>query len=171
MVGSGSTRVALACGVFAVTAIGCGDSSGGGRTPTASVTVSTTSVPGPDYATRLNSLCAELLPKVIAIYGGGHPGPYPITVFEAEQPRITALYKTFDAEADAMPVTDADRRAVDAFAAYRRESDAATALLAAAAATGKQDRFDAAYREVHRMFDTSSTLNELHATGIGCDAR
>ena len=86
MVGSGSTRVALACGVFAVTAIGCGDSSGGGRTPTASVTVSTTSVPGPDYATRLNSLCAELLPKVIAIYGGGHPGPYPITVFEAEQP-------------------------------------------------------------------------------------
>jgi hypothetical protein len=109
--------------------------------------------------------------KVLAVYGGhGHPAPFPIKVFEAEQPRLTALTNAFDAQADAIPVTTADQQSVDAFEAFRRESDKATAMLAAAA-TGKQPWFDAAYYEVHKMFDTSSALNDLHAAGIVCNAR
>jgi hypothetical protein len=65
----------------------------------------------------------------------------------------------------------ADRSAADAFEAYRRESDAAYAQMAAAAATGEQDRFDAAWHAVHRMFDNSSTLRDPHAAGITCNAR
>ena len=57
------------------------------------------------------------------------------------------------------------------FKAYRRVSDEATAVMSAAATTGRQDWFDAAFHEVHTMFDNNATLNELHAAGIICDAR
>ena len=114
-------------------------------------------VPGhTEYVARLNGLCAELQPKVLQIYGGGgYPAPYPIKVFESEQPRLTSLYRTFDAQADALPLTDGDRRAFEAFKAYRRVADEATAVMSAAAATGRQDRFDAAFHEVTRCSTTT----------------
>jgi hypothetical protein len=70
--------------------------------PGAATKVPTTSVAGSGYVTRLNALCAELEPKVLAVYGGGgHPAPYPIRVFEEEQPKLTALFDAIDAQADA----------------------------------------------------------------------
>ncbi len=172
MARSSSARVALVCGLFAVTAVGCGDPSGNAPTEAAPRTTAATSLPRLDYAARINALCAELEPKVLEIYGGGgHPSPFPIKVFESEQPQLTSLYSTFDAQADAVPVTDAEQRAVKAFTAYRRVSDAATATMSAAAATGRQSRFDAAYYAVHKMFDNNPVVNELHAAGISCNAR
>jgi hypothetical protein len=167
MATSSSIRAALFCALLGVTAAGCGDD-----TPASLATVATTTSALADYVTRVNELCSELKPRVLEVYGGGgHPGPYPIKVFRSEQPQLTSLYQSFDAQADAVPTTAADRRAVEALAAYRQLSDAATATMAAAAATGKQDRFDAAYYEVHEMFDNNPALNELSAVGIGCNAR
>jgi len=167
MATSRSIRVALVCALLVVTAAGCGDDT----QPSPSTVAATTSARA-DYVTRVNELCSDLRPKVLEVYGGGgHPAPYPIKVFRSEQPQLTSLHQSFDAQVDALPTTDTDRRAVKALAAYRGASDAATATLAAAAATGKQDRFDAAYYKVHDMFDNNPALNELNAAGIGCNAR
>jgi hypothetical protein len=142
-------------------------------TPAVPTTVATTtSTAASAYVARLNELCAELEPQVIDAYGGApHPAPFPIKEFNDEYPKLIAVTEAFDAKADAIPVAPADRSAADAFEAYRRESDAAYAQMAAAAATGEQDRFDAAWHAVHRMFDNSSTLRDPHAAGITCNAR
>ena len=167
-----AVTVALVCGLLAPTAGGCGGSDGNSAAQATSTTGVTTSAFAAGYVARVNKLCAELLPGVLAIYGGGgHPAPYPIKVFQAEQPRLTALYAAFDEQVDALPVSAAERRAAQAFMAYRRLSDDATATLTSAAATGRQDRFDAAFYEVHKMFDSNAALNEMHAVGIGCNAR
>src|SRR3954451_13537574 len=145
--GKRSTRVALACGGFAMVgtvAMGCSGSDANAPTRTAPTVASTsTARPAPEFAAQVTQLCTELQPKVLQIYGGGgHPAPYPIRVFKAEQPRLTSLYQAFDARVDAIPVTDADRRAVAAFKAYRHLSDGATARMSAAAETGRQSTFD-----------------------------
>jgi hypothetical protein len=44
-------------------------------------------------------------------------------------------------------------------------------MLDAAAATGKQAKFDAAFGKVHRMFDESSVTDDLLLQGIGCNGR
>lgn len=167
-------RDALGCALLVVTAMGCNSPAGGdagaGAGETTESRAATSSRPG--YTARLNQLCRELQPKVLEVYGGGgHPAPYPIAVFRSEQPRLAALYRDFDARARAIPVTSGEQGAADAFDAYRRESDKAAAMMAAAAATGRQDRFDAAYHAVHKMFDTSPVTNRLSAAGVFCNAR
>lgn len=113
-------------------------------TPAVPTTVATTtSTAASAYVARLNELCAELEPQVIDAYGGApHPAPFPIKEFNDEYPKLIAVTEAFDAKADAIPVAPADRSAADAFEAYRRESDAAYAPMAAAAAIGEQDRFE-----------------------------
>ena len=81
------------------------------------------------------------------------------------------LIDEFDAKIDAIPVTAAERPAADAFDAFRRLSDSTEEQLAAVAATGDQDAFDAAIDERHRTFDSSPVLAELGASGITCNAR
>jgi hypothetical protein len=62
----------------------------------------------------------------------------PTTVATTTYPKLIAVTEAVDAKADAIPVAAADRSAADAFEAYRRESDAAYAQMAAAAATGSR---------------------------------
>jgi hypothetical protein len=50
-------------------------------------------------------------------------------------------------------------------------SDAADARLTSAAATGKQDKFDAAFDATAAMFESSLALKALAAAGITCPAR
>jgi len=165
----GIARDVLVCGLLAVAATGCGDSSEKDATPQAPKT--TESVAESGYVAQLNELCAALEPKVIAAYGGApHPAPYPIKEFEEETLKVEALYESFDAEADAIAVSDADRVAADSFEAYRQESDKAAAMMAGAAATGKQAKFDAAWYAVHDTFDNESVVPGLQAAGIVCNA-
>src|SRR4051794_6678603 len=164
------TVAALVCGLLVAGAGACGRSSTADSSSSAS-TATNTSAKGPGYAARLNALCADLLVEVLAADGGGHPGHFPIAAYEAQRPRLEALVAQFDARADAVPTTDADQAAAAAFEAFRRLSDRATAMLDAAAATGRQKRFDRTFGRVHRMLDDSSVPETLLAQGIACNGR
>jgi crotonobetainyl-CoA:carnitine CoA-transferase CaiB-like acyl-CoA transferase len=156
---------------MAVIVAGCGDDSENDAAPAATTpAATTTSRATAGYVAEVNRLCAELEPKVLDI-AGPHPGSFPIKAYEAERPKRAALYEAFDAKVEAIPVSAGDRSAADAFDAFRRLSDATDARLAAAAATGEQDRFDAAIEARHRTFDTRSELKDLAAAGIVCNAR
>jgi hypothetical protein len=120
---------------------------------------------------RVNALCADLMPKVLGATGGGHPESFPIKAFNAERPKVRDLMKAFDEQVDAIPVAAADRSAANAFDAFRRLSDTADTRLAAAAATGKQDSFDAAFDATGRTFGSGSALRDFAAAGIRCPAR
>jgi putative glutamine amidotransferase len=166
-------RVTLACGVLAATTLGCGSSTGEDGAAASPTAGRTTAASGVSYTTRVNALCTDLLVKVTEVNGGGggHPGHFPLEEYLAEQPRLTALITQFDAKADLIPVTAADRQEADALHAFQRLSDRATAMLDAAAATGEQEKFDAAYGAVHQMLDESSVPTDLLAQGIVCNAR
>ena len=164
-------KTLLVCGLLAVTAAGCGDDSNNDATTTAATTVAATTVPKAGYVGQVNHLCDELIPKVLDATGGGHPATFPLKDYIAERPKLKALYKSFDAKVDALTVAAADQSAADAFDAFRHESDAADAHMAAAAATGKQDKFDAAFDVNQRGYDTSSVVKDLAAAGIRCPGR
>jgi len=162
-------KTLLICGLLAVTAAACGDDSEDDATPAAATT--STVVTHTDYVSQVNRLCEELIPKVLAASGGGHPAHFPVEDYNAERPKKTALYKAFDAKIDAIEVAGADRSKADAFDAFRRESDAADVQLAATAATGKQATFDAGVDANERKYESSSVVKDLEATGIRCPAR
>ena len=160
----------LACAVLAASAVGCGTSTEGHDAAPASPRTATAS--GPSYATRVNELCSDLLAKVKEVNGGGgHPGHFPIAEYLAEQPKLAALTAAFDAKVSAIEVPAAERKEADALRAFQDLSDRATAMLDAAAATGKQEKFDEAFGRVHRMFDDSTVTDDLLTQGIGCNGR
>lgn len=169
-VGPTLARTVLLCVLLAVTAPGCSDDSendaGAAGTPAATPSAATI-----DYVAEVNALCAELMPKVMEVVGGGHPTTYPIEDFTSEQPKINALIAEFDTKVEALPVADAHRSAADALTAFRNLSDAADEKLAAAAATGDQASFDAAFDDRLRTVRSSSVPTELAAAGITCNAR
>jgi len=159
----------LTCVTLAVAAVGCGTDTKGND---ASPATGRTTASGPTYVARVNELCADLLAKVKEVNGGGgHPGPFPIAEYLAEQPRLAALTTAFDAKIDAIPVPAAEREEADALRAFQDLSDRATAMLDAAASTGKQEKFDAAFGRVHRMLDDSSVPEDLLTQGIVCNGR
>jgi hypothetical protein len=177
--------MAVAGAIVARAAAGCSSSSAGHDTTaaagagtsaagTSAASSSATSSPAPTYVAALNALCGDLQTKVLAIYGGpGHHTSFPISVFNAEQPKLAAVTRDFDAKADALPVTASDRAAAKAFDAFRRQSDALYRIMAAAAATGKQAKFDAAFAHIVHTFEDkpNPVLDALHAAGIFCNAR
>jgi hypothetical protein len=166
-------RILWASAMVAATALGCGTSTSGGGAGASPTAGPATSASGTSYTARVNALCSDLLVDVKEANGGGggHPGHFPLKDYLAEQPKLTALITAFDAKVDAIPVAPADRQEADALHAFQQLSDRATAMLDAAAATGDQEKFDAAYGAVHRMFDESSVGTDLLAQGIVCNAR
>ena len=166
-------KTLIVCGLLAVTAAGCGDSSESDATPAATTAVATTAtVPKTGYVTQVNKLCEGLIPTVLDITGGGHQSSYRIKQYNVERPKLKALYKVFDAKVAAITVTAADRSAAAAFDGFRRWSNAVDTRLGTAAATGKQDRFDAANDAFFgRPPDTIPQLKALAAAGIRCPAR
>jgi len=163
-------KTLLVSGLLAATIIGCGGTAGNVASPTGASPVVATAAPMSEYVAQLNELCAGLRADLFAVTTP-HPGSFTIEDYQAEQPKVTPLIEAFDAKVEAIPVTAADRPAADAFGALQRMSDATEAELAAAAATGKQDLFDATIVERHRTFDASSVVQDLGAAGIICNAR
>jgi len=166
----GVARVMLMCAVLAATAVGCGTAKEPGDASPATGHPATPSQPS--YATQVNELCSDLLAKVKEVNGGGgHPGHFPVVEYLAEQPRLAAVTAAFDARVDAIPVPAGERKEAEALRAFQDLSDRATAMLDAAAATGKQEKFDETFGRVHRMFDDSSVGEDLLTQGIGCNGR
>jgi hypothetical protein len=159
----------LVGGLVAGTAAGCSDSTDNdSRTSATTAVASTPPATEVGYVARVNALCEELIPKVLAVNGGKQPT---LERFEIERPKLKALNKAFDAQVDAIPITSAERAAAKAFDAFRRQSDAADAQLAAAAAAGNKETFDAVDAASRRTFENSMALSDLDAAGITCGAR
>ncbi len=162
-------KTLLVCGLFAMSAVGCGNAANDASPVVASPPV-ITAAPASEYVAQLNSLCADLRADLLEVTTP-HPGSFSIEDYQTEQPKISALIEAFDAKVESIPVTAADRPAVDALNALQRLSDDTDAALATAAATGKQDLFDAAVVERHQTFDASPVQQDLGAAGIICNAR
>ena len=157
------TLLVSALTVFSV--LGCGDAAPDGGDPSLAIVT-----PPADYVTQINTLCVRLVEDYLDVTKP-HPGSFPIAEYLADKEKVQPLIDAFDAQVDAIPVSAADAPAAEAFAAFRRASDAADSGLAAAAATGDQEVFDAAIAERHHALEVSPERNELSAVGITCDAR
>jgi hypothetical protein len=121
------------------------------------------------YAVQVNTLCRDLLADVLTFDIGN---AVTIKQFLGKHRPLVAAIRDFDAHVDAIPVTEADQPAADAFDAYRRFSDAADATVVAAARTGDQQEFDAAnaafLEEIH---SNPPEVEAMRAAGIECIAR
>jgi hypothetical protein len=152
--------------VLAVATAGCGNSADRDAAP---IPAASTAPAAGAYVTEVNALCARLLSDVLAFDIGNDPT---IEQFEKKRNKLTALTKEFDAKVEAIPVTSADRSAAAAFTAYQGFSDAADARLSAAAATGDQEKFDAANEAfLTAVHADPPELEAMHAAGIYCNAR
>jgi hypothetical protein len=169
-------------GLLALITAGCSSSSSSSaaRSHTSATPPSSTVASSPakssaafNYVGQVDALCGELQGKVLAVYGGqGHHTSPPIRVYLAERSKLAPVYRAFDAQVDAFPVSAADRAADEAFDAYRRWSDQNDRTLMAAAATGKQANFDAAFAKiVGTEGKPNPVVDALQAAGIFCNAR
>jgi hypothetical protein len=173
-------RVAVVGAILGLTTAGCSSSSAGkGHTPatprpSASVAHSAASSSAAlNFVAQVDALCGELEGKVLAVYGGqGHHTTFPISVFNAERPKLAAVTRDFDAKVDAIAVRTADRAAAKAFDALRRQSDQKYRTLVVAAATGKQANFDAAFAKlVASEGKPDPVMDAARNAGIFCNAR
>jgi hypothetical protein len=155
----------IALGLLSLSAVGCSGATGTGASPTAAIFP-----PGADFVTQVNTLCVALVEDYLEATNP-HPGSFPIEEYIAEKAKVQPLIDAFDAMVDSIPRTENDRPAADAFDAFRGASDEADAELAAAAATGDQEVFDAAVDERHRALFDSPERQQLEEVGINCDAR
>ena len=94
-----------------------------------------------DYLQAVNALCDALLPKVLAVIHGGHPGVYPVGEFFAELPAHAKLRSDFDAQLATIPVPPAAMPEAAAMADYIRFANQLDARRLAAAKHG-QAAFD-----------------------------
>src|SRR5690348_4284134 len=106
--------------IVPVVIAGC-SSSGDKKSGTSSsgTTTAQTSSAARTYVAAVNSLCEDLIPKVLAIRIGPEGSTPTRSEFVVEHPKLVPVYKTFDAQIDALPVSAADKPAADAFVAYR----------------------------------------------------
>ncbi len=167
-------RISLLLGVLlAVTAAGCSDSDDEEATASPdTTTVASASPTAASYVSQVNALCEALIPGVMGIRGdkdGDGGGDLPaMEEFEDQQLKIAPITAAFDAEVDAIPVSEADRAAADAFDDYREFTDADTAKIITAAQSGDEQEYQEAL-ELSAEFETKRAA--LAAEGISCPAR
>jgi len=162
--------------LVAVPVVMAGCSSGGDK-PSGSPTSSSGSTPTPtssaavSYVDAVNDLCEDLIPKVLAVRIGPEGSKPTRTEFVIEHPKLEPVYKVFDAQVDALPVSAADKAAADAFVAYRAWLNEWDVKLQAAAATGDDGTFEDALHRFDVDFDSSDEPATMHQAGIQCPAR
>lgn len=155
---------------------GCGDSAGEeASTPSPTAAVSSPS-PSPSasgsYVSKVNALCESMIPDVMKVRGdtdndGGGDLPS-LKEVEGQEAQLKPIMEKFDTAVDAIPVTDADRPAADAFNAYRKTVDAEGAKMLAAAKSGDQQKYEEAFKP---SAEFEAKRRALEATGIVCPAR
>lgn len=138
-------RIVVLAAATAALAAGCGGSSDEAPPDASSAPAASATAGSRKYVLAVNAICATHLPRVLDATGGGHRQHYPIATFNAEAPKLKALSADFDAKVGAVVVPPGEADAAATLEDYRKESDAWQARMAAAAATGDQATFDAAY--------------------------
>lgn len=169
---TGGVRVTRAVLIAALllAAAGCGSDDEDGASPSAigpAEEVSAQAGPG-GYVDALNRLCDDLAADSTDVTGGVEPER---EQFLEDQPRLDALIEAFDARAATLEVTDADRAAAEAFRAFQRYSDAEYAKVRAAAESGDDAKFEAAFEAFITDFEASPIPAELAEAGVTCPAR
>jgi hypothetical protein len=113
-----------------------------------------------------------MIPEVMKVRGdkdGDGGGDVPeLKEVEGQEAQLKPIIAKFDATVDAIPVTDADRPAADAFNAYRKVVDAEAATMLAAVKSGDRQRYEAALVP-SAEFEAKRRATE--AAGIRCPAR
>ena len=164
-------RTVLVVAATVALASGCGESSDE-ASPRASAEPSAASTPdAKQYVDAINAICDAHLPLVLEATGGGHRGHFPIATYKAETPKLKALNADFDAKVAAVEVPEGARDAAATLNDYRKESDAAEARLAAAAATGDQAKFDAAFDANTAPFETVGARMRAAGFSRDCNSR
>jgi hypothetical protein len=137
-------------GVAFVCALGCGCSSSTGSrtssTPPRSTDTGAAAVQG--YLAAVNTLCDDLLPKVVAVTDGGS-FDIPLKDFLAQLPAHTKLRTDFDRQLARVPVpaeAEDEARAMAAYIAFANELDAKR-LHAARQGQGAYEREIAAEKQ------------------------
>lgn len=171
---------ALLALAMVVSATGCGDSDDEEASPSADTTPATTtaSTPSPtssaSYVAQVNALCEAMIDKVMGVRGdedGSGGGDFPsIDEFEAQELQIRSIHAEFDAEVDALPVTDADRDAAEALDAFRETSDAEADKLLELARDGDETGYEAAVSQPPPA-DFETKRRAMNEAGLECPAR
>lgn len=172
---AGASKLVVAL-VVATTVTAACSSSGtkGPTTSSASISTSASSTAGTSsrpYVASVNKLCEDLIPKVLAIRTGPAGSEPTLQEFLAEDPKLESVYKAFDAQVDALPVSTADKQAAAAFDAYRTWLAKWNTQLQAAAETADASKFKDALARLDRDFKTAQEVSDLHTAGIECPAR
>jgi hypothetical protein len=124
------------------------------------------------YLGRVNALCDALLPKVLKVIKGGHPGVYPVQEFFAELPAHQGLRNGFDRQLAAIPAPPAARTQAAALQAYIRFANQLDARRLAAARRG-QAAFDRETLGERAYAPNHPTIGARTAAGFhdSCNAR
>jgi hypothetical protein len=124
------------------------------------------------YVSQVNALCESMIPAVMAVRGdsdGDGGGDFPaMDEFEAQEAQLEPILEAFDAAVDAIPVTEADRAAADAFNAFRDLSDSDAAELVSAAKSGDQQKYE---ELLEPSAEFEAKRSAMEAAGISCPAR
>jgi hypothetical protein len=155
---------------FLLITAACGDDGGDGASPSAigpAEEVGAEATPT-GYVDALNRLCDNLAADSTDVTGGVEPAR---EQFLEDQPKLEALVRAFDAEAAKLEVPDEDREAAEAFRAFQRYSDAEYAKVRAAAESGDDATFKAAFEEFIADFEASKIPADLAEAGVTCPAR
>lgn len=161
-----------------VSAAGCGDSDDDSDAASASADTPATSSPSPSasggYVAQVNALCEAMIDKVMAVRGdedGDGGGDFPsMTEFEEQELQLRSIHEEFDAEVDALAVSDADQPAADAFDAFRETGDAEAEKLLTVARSGDQAKYAEALAEPPSA-DFEAKRRAMNEAGIECPAR
>lgn len=163
--------------VLLLTGAGCGDEDGGGAGDEGlDDGISEELDPGSEvedpaetpYVAAVNARCLKLEDAVFPITGGGEPT---LQEFLEDQPELSKLTADFDADIAKIPVPAEERETAKALAAFQKLSDDTYGELVAAAETGDEKKFQAAFGVFLEAFNNSNVDEELEATGIICPAR
>jgi hypothetical protein len=154
-----------------------GASSGpAGSTKPGAASTGTSSAPAVDpvqtYLDRVNSLCDNLLPKVLAAIHGGHPDVYPVAEFMSELPKHAQLETDFDAALAKIPVPPAAQTQSAALHAYITYANTIDRKRLAAARRGQAD-FDKEIRAENAEAPNDPVIAARTAAGFNesCNAR
>jgi hypothetical protein len=116
------------------------------------------------YLDQVNTLCDRLEIQEQAVVAS-FPPHFPVAQFLADDTKIQALVRSFDARLAAVPVRPAEQSTATAFAAYVKESTATRRLRVAAAHRGQQ-AYDAEYDRQIKVYAADPGLEAIDRLGF-----
>ena len=157
--------------VASVAVVGCSSSGSSPSAPTPSSTTSTATVASAQgYLDAVNALCDALLPKVIAVTGGGSID-VPVRKYLASWPAHKRLLVAFDSQVADVPVPAAAQAKAAALAAYLRFADRLDAARLTAAHKGQAAYSKEVQAEAGADYDPAIAALTTAGFNQSCTAR